>query len=202
MDEQQGPPPTPVEWHDNLNTIDVSELVDPAPIILGHDRVFTVPTSKGKLVFHKISDMRVKQLALKHKDLFEHMAPMMVRAAEILSKPATEYTPEEWDFINEYGMLGQPYSIELTHASLVAPTMSLDIFEALLDALPPTERDTVVKTVADVYNPSEESMEAAKRLMRLAQQFNIPIDKNLTIANATPDQVRAMAEITRENKVV
>ena len=68
MDEQQGPPPMPVEWHDNIMTIDVSELVDPTPIILGHDRVFTVPTSKGKLVFHKISDIRVKQLALKHKD--------------------------------------------------------------------------------------------------------------------------------------
>ena len=201
MDEQQGPPPVQVEWHDNIAAIDVNELVDTAPIILGHDRVFTVPTSKGKLVFHKISDIKVKQIALAHKDLFERMAPMMARAAEILRRLPETYTPEGWDFLNEYGMLGQPYSVELTHASLVAPAMSLEIFEALLDTLPTAERDQVVKTVADVYNPSEESMEAAKRLMRLAQQFNIPIDKNLTVANMTTDQVRAMSEIARENKV-
>lgn len=201
MAEQQGPPPACVEWHDNITTIDASELVDPTPIIMGHDRVFTVPTSRGKLVFHKISDIKVKQLALKHKDLFDRMAPMMIRAAEILSKSAAERTLEDMGFLNEYGMRGQPYAIELTYASLVAPAMNLEIFEALLDMLPTVERDTVVLTVADVYNPSEESMEAAKRLMRLAQQFNIPIDKNLTLANATPDQIRAMSEIAKENKV-
>lgn len=201
MDEQQGPPPLPVEWHDNLTTIDASDLVDTAPIILGHDRVFTVPTTKGKLVFHKISDTKVKQLALKHKDLFERMGPLMPRAAEILSKPMADRTPEDMDFLNEYGMLGQPYAIELTHLSLVAPAMTLEIFEALLDALPHGERDAIVLTVADIYNPSVESMEAAKRLMRLAQQFNIPIDKNLTLATATSDQLRAMTEIAKENKM-
>jgi hypothetical protein len=202
MDEQQGPPPMQVEWHDNITAIDVSELVDPTPIIMGHDRVFTVPTSKGKLVFHKISDTRVKQLALKHKDLFERMAPMMARAAEILSKPAEERTLDDMNFLNEYGLLGQPYSIELTHASLVAPAMTLEIFEALLDTLSTKERDAIVLTVADIYNPSAEAMEAAKNLIRLAQQFNIPIDKNLTLANMTSDQVRALSEIARENKVI
>ena len=80
--------------------------------------------------------------------------------------------------------------------------MTLEIFEALLDALQPGERDSIVLTVADIYNPSEESMAAAKQLMRLAQQFNIPIDKNLTLANMTSDQVRALSEIARENKVI
>ena len=191
-----------MQWHDNVDAAEIGggSALDVDNILYGFRKVLEVKTSKGSLYFQKMGDRRMRHLVDEHRELLEKMTEGQSKPLAALEKAAKDRTKEDNIELSKFARLGRPWSMALVHASLSKPKMDLDTFYDVIATLTPDESDRVLETVASIYNPSEEAMGQAKRLVAQSAKFRIPIGGDLTMENAPPDLMRAMDEATKDEE--
>ena len=188
------------DWHDNIATMEEvgGNALDVDNILFGFRKVLEVKTAQGSMFFQKMGDRRRLQLVDEYRDTLEKMGEQHPEVLRIMQIDEADRKPEEILKVLKWGELGRPWTMALVHGSLIKPKMSLDTFYDVMAVLPPDDTARILKTVAGMYNPPEDAKEAAKRLVRHSKNFGIPISKDLTMENMTPDLLQVFDEAAQD----
>jgi hypothetical protein len=191
-----------MEWHENIEAADAvtKDLVDVSNIVAGLERVLTVRTSKGCLIFRKASSMKIAELAGQYAEILNKATETSSAAMTAMSKEIPERTQEDWAAMQVFNQAGLPWSIALSHASLVRPTMTREVFEEFLFSLPEADQKQVLETVSGIYMPSAEVKGVVKRVAEVSARFGIPLSDKLTMQNCPADLFLILDEVNKEEK--
>ena len=188
-------PPLPMEWHDNPNDVIEAELVDVRPIMQAQSMFASVKTSKGMLLFKKMSSPRHRAVMAKFGTLLAEMTQMQSRVLPLIDKPDEDKTIDDIALLADFMDKGRPYSEQMVFQSLFRPQMDRDTFDAMLDAFDEKERQQIMLAVARIYAPTEAEKEAVKKIVRLAKDYGIPPFPGVkSIEDATLEQMNIMQE--------
>lgn len=189
---KKNPIPQPIEWHDNITTIETNDLVDISPILSSHRRRGVIQTSAGKLILRKIPFVRQKAIAAKHSEKLSELAKYHIEISEILLRDLDKRTPEEDAKIRHFNETAYPYTLEIVHASIETPTMDYETFEEWLQTLSPDEQVGLINAISGMYVSDENAIQSASDFIGLATDAGIPIDDDLTANNMTAEQTECI----------